>query len=501
MIFYLFMFFSPIQAAKYLPQAYNTIADNFSETRNHAWKEFIPLFAHLPINAKVLDAGCGNGRLWEYLSEHHTIASYAGIDISENLLAHAFQKYGNEPKVSFSQKNFLEINEQNQYDCIASIASFHHLATQKERKAVLKNLYNALTENGTLVMTVWNWRNQKKYQQNAKEAMIRSMWNPLFGTHDGIISYGVEKIPRYYYGFSETEIKNLFAEAGFCEIETFFSEKDQNICIIGYKKITSFREYTLLDIPFHIVSFQNTLEILERWTKTSGLQKKIYTPNPEMIIESKKNEFFRSILQQADLSLPDGNGVIWASGIEAIRTKYGIWKWMLGIFSLFQYLFRRKYFSRMLEKPVCGSDIFREFLDKKIGKVFLLGGYADSAEYIQKQYPHIVGVENRKITNENIPEIIERINTSGANILFVALGAPKQEIFIHENIQNMPNLSFAMGVGGSFDFLAGYQKRSPEWIRKWGLEWLYRLMNDPKRIKRIWNATGGFIYTILSRDI
>ena len=81
--------------------------------------------------------------------------------------------------------------------------------------------------------------------------------------------------------------------------------------------------------------------------------------------------------------------------------------------------------------------------------------------------------------------------------MFVALGAPKQELWISQNMHLLKNIRIVMGVGGSFDFISGHQKRAPKIFRYLGIEWLYRLIKEPKRIQRIWNATGRFIYTML----
>ena len=94
-------------------------------------------------------------------------------------------------------------------------------------------------------------------------------------------------------------------------------------------------------------------------------------------------------------------------------------------------------------------------------------------------------------------QIINNINNSGADILFVAFGHNKQEKWIYENLAKMPSVKIAMGVGGAFDYISGKIKRAPCWMRKIGLEWMYRLMRQPQRIIRIFNATLKFIWLFI----
>jgi N-acetylglucosaminyldiphosphoundecaprenol N-acetyl-beta-D-mannosaminyltransferase len=85
-------------------------------------------------------------------------------------------------------------------------------------------------------------------------------------------------------------------------------------------------------------------------------------------------------------------------------------------------------------------------------------------------------------------------------MLFVAFGAPNQELWIARNLAKMPSVKVAMGVGGAFDFIAGKQKRAPQIFRSLGLEWLYRLMREPRRIVRIINAVVVFPFLVITRD-
>lgn len=199
----------------------------------------------------------------------------------------------------------------------------------------------------------------------------------------------------------------------------------------------------------------------------------IFTPNSEIVMEAKKNEKFRKVLNTADLTTADGIGLVYASKIK----------------------------NKPLSERVTGFDLSMEIL--KIAaengkKVYLLGGAEGIAkkakEKIEEKYDNIkiVGTHNGYFEGyhrgiKNSPEeekIIQEINDSGAEILFVGLGAPAQEMWINHNKDKFKNLKIVIGNGGTMDVIAEKVKRAPEFYQKMGLEWFYRLIKEPKRIKR-----------------
>ncbi len=178
-----------------------------------------------------------------------------------------------------------------------------------------------------------------------------------------------------------------------------------------------------------------------------------------------KNEEFADLLNRADLLTADGIGVVYA--------------------------------SKILKKPIkeraAGYDIARKVLEKinyTDHKLFLFGGKPGVAETakknLEKDYPdlNIVGMRNGYFKPEEEPEIVEEINNSDADIVFVCLGAPKQEQWIDRNAANL-KARVAMGIGGSLDVFAGTAERAPEFFCNHGLEWLYRLYKEPWRIGRM----------------
>jgi len=210
---------------------------------------------------------------------------------------------------------------------------------------------------------------------------------------------------------------------------------------------------------------------------------KISTVNNEFIVEAQKNRKFAETLNNSSLNVPDSTGIVWAI---------------------------RKIYKQKI-KRIPGADLF-EYICKmsaqKKYRIFLLGGREGVAraakENLQKRYRgiHIVGgIDSVKIDPAKADDsLISKINETKPNVLFVALGAPKQELWIEENFGRVQANLF-IGIGGTLDFVSGRIKRAPLWIRKIGLEWLFRLFIEPKRIKRIVNAVIVFPYLIFTRDV
>ncbi len=229
---------------------------------------------------------------------------------------------------------------------------------------------------------------------------------------------------------------------------------------------------TIMQIPFDRVTLTLALKfILKGLKKASGKPLFIATPNPEMLLAARKNPSFKKILQKTDLNIADGTGIIWASKI--IRNR--------------------------LPERVTGTDLMQT-LCLNVGheiRIFLLGGAPGVAEKTKDNLIHmggcnIVGTCDATADASNDKEILALINAAKPDLLFVAFGAPKQEIWIKRNLPHLKSVKAVMGVGGAFDFIAGIRKRAPDWMRRTGLEWLFRLIQQPSRIRRIWNATVVF---------
>jgi len=212
----------------------------------------------------------------------------------------------------------------------------------------------------------------------------------------------------------------------------------------------------------------------------------VTTPNPEMLVLAQRNEKFRAVMRQADLAIPDGAGLILAAAARGHR----------------------------LPGRVTGADLTEKIseLAARTGhSVFLLGageGIAVQAGHVLKdKYPKlkIAGASHGdKIRRDQAGhlqtqnETIEAINRAQPDILFVAYGHGVQEEWIADNLTRLPSVRVAMGIGGTFDFLAGQVRRAPKFMRKLGLEWLWRFFLQPWRFRRIWTAVVVFPYLVLT---
>ena len=233
----------------------------------------------------------------------------------------------------------------------------------------------------------------------------------------------------------------------------------------------------ILGVKVDKISFDNALDRAEQLVKTDGVSA-VFTPNPEIIMAAKDDEEFREILNGADLCTADGIGVVYA--------------------------------ARILKTPVpervAGFDLtcaLLECLSRSGEGVFLFGakpGVAETAKAnMEKKYEgiNIVGTRNGYFTADDEAEIIKEINESGAKLLLVCLGAPKQEKWIAANRDKL-SVNMCMGVGGTLDVFAGTAKRAPKLFIKLNLEWLYRLLKQPSRIGRF-AALPKFMIEVLKK--
>ena len=191
----------------------------------------------------------------------------------------------------------------------------------------------------------------------------------------------------------------------------------------------------------------------------------IVTPNAEIIMTAQKNSELAKALNNADLCLPDGIGVVLAS----------------------------KILGKPLVERTTGYDFMIKILsmaNERSLSVFLLGGKPGiakkAAENVKKTYEDIkiAGVHHGYFQQSDEEEVITKINNSSPDILLVAMGAPRQELFMMKNIKKL-KFRVAMGVGGSLDVLSGTVSRAPVFMQRTGLEWLYRLIAQPSRYKRM----------------
>ena len=264
-------------------------------------------------------------------------------------------------------------------------------------------------------------------------------------------------------------------------------------------------------VPFDSVKYNDVLTSVEAYIRA---EKKVYitTPNPEMILTSNKNDKFNDVLNNAVLSIPDGIGVLWASYYLNLPKKHNtLFRVCQLIRSLSSVIISPKKIRSEFPQRVSGSDLLYKIVEesqKNKWRIYLLGadvGVAKKAiDNLLKKYPNAVFAGSYSgsphVSEED--KIINMINLATPDILFVAYGSPAQEFWITRNLNKLNTVKVSIGVGGAFDFASGKIKRAPKIIQKFGLEWFWRLLLEPKRIKRIWNATFVFsklIYKIKNK--
>lgn len=267
----------------------------------------------------------------------------------------------------------------------------------------------------------------------------------------------------------------------------------------------------ILKIRFDNVTMKEALEKALEFAKDKH-QHYICTPNPEFLLEAENNPKFQEILNKSDLNIADGIGILWASKFQKITEKnhnnfpiFGKW-----LTSLSAVIFQPKYIKTELPERVTGADLMQKICQesaKQNLKIFLLGAAEGVAEKVktilEKNYPKIkiVGTYAGTSRPSMDEEITKKINATDAQIIFIAYGAPAQELWISRNLKKLHTIKLAMGIGGTFDYIAGIRKRAPKAFQKLGAEWLYRLIQQPSRAKRIYNATVKFPVKILKKRL
>ena len=240
------------------------------------------------------------------------------------------------------------------------------------------------------------------------------------------------------------------------------------------------------------VVIQNTtlIDVVDILRKNLKNKKKttIYTPNTEIVMAAKRDERLKGIINEGDIVIPDGIGILHGAKLKGITIK----------------------------ERVTGFDTSMELLklaDENGYRLYLLGGKDGvgnkAVENLSRKYPGIMisghhhGYFKGSHFNGEFSEtenlVVEDINTSNTDILFVGFGFPKQELWIHNNKDRL-DATIIIGNGGVIDILAGEAKRAPEVFIKLGLEWLYRLISNPSRIKRQMVLPLFLIQSIFSKD-
>lgn len=226
----------------------------------------------------------------------------------------------------------------------------------------------------------------------------------------------------------------------------------------------------ILDVPVHPVDYAGTLALLiagldAEGPAAAGPTRQICTVNPEFIVEARRNGRFRQVLNEAWLNVPDGVGVLRALNL------YGC----------------------SLTERVTGTDLIprlAELCAARGWRMFLLGAAPGvgmtAADALAERFPglEVCGTWSGSPADKDWPVIQRLLADTQPHILLVAFGHPRQDLWIHSHLGNLHS-RVAIGVGGAFDFMAGTVPRAPGWMRDRGLEWLYRLLRQPARWRRM----------------
>ncbi len=274
------------------------------------------------------------------------------------------------------------------------------------------------------------------------------------------------------------------------------------------------RGLSILGVTIHPITRKELLKKVLYYLK-DGQQHYIVTVNPEFLMVSAEDSVFKKILNSADISLADGNGIIWASYFldlpvsipntftlqkQKVYRKRKIRNQMLFTF-LLNLVYPRST-RKIIPERLTGADIIfdiAKIISENDYSLYLLGGGNETsvaAKFkLEKMFPDLIisgikGGFNKEVVSNEV--LIEAVNKAKPDVLFVALGHPFQEKWIYHNLDKLPSVKLAIGVGGSLDFISGRRKRAPLALQKLNLEWLYRFIQEPGRAKRIKRAVIDF---------
>jgi len=234
-------------------------------------------------------------------------------------------------------------------------------------------------------------------------------------------------------------------------------------------------------IPVANLTQDEAVEVIDKLISEGGSHYGAVV-NAAKLVAANRDEKLKRALLDADLVTADGMSVVWASRL----------------------------LGQGLKERVTGIDLFERLVEHAARRgfaVYFLGAREESVrgvvELFTNRYPalRIAGYYNGYFDLSECPSVCEAIRLSGADLLFVAMGSPKQEHWIASNVA-LTRVRFALGVGGSFDHLSGLARRAPRWMQRTGLEWLHRLVQEPRRLwRRYLIGNSAFIWLVMRQRL
>jgi len=235
---------------------------------------------------------------------------------------------------------------------------------------------------------------------------------------------------------------------------------------------------TFLNTTIHNLTMDETMALIEQ-AIVQGKQIHHVVVNAGKMAAMQTDKQLHKDVNSADLINADGQAVVWAS----------------------------RFLKKPLKERVAGIDLMQNLVAlaaRKKYKIFFFGAREEIVKKVVNTYSEkygnqiVAGYRNGYFSKHEEPEIANQIAQSGAQILFVAISSPTKENFLNNYKDTLKNVNFIMGVGGSFDVIAGKVKRAPRWMQKIGLEWFYRLIQEPRRMwKRYLVGNTKFISYVL----
>lgn len=254
------------------------------------------------------------------------------------------------------------------------------------------------------------------------------------------------------------------------------------------------------------ISNSNTIKKINEII-SSGQTKYIVTTYSEFVVFANHDEEYKKILNQAALSLPDGIGILWAAKFLSIPLNPNslilnpiIALWQV-VYTGAAIIFNPKLIRTVIIEQVTGSHLIwdvAKLASQNNYSLSLIGGENGVAELTAKKlldrFPDLkinLSLSGTKFNDD----LVTQISKSNSDILVIAYQPPRQEKWLAQNLVKL-NVNVCMGLGGTFDYIAGKRTQAPRILHYIGLEWLWRLVTQPWRWKRMWNAVPVFIWTV-----
>lgn len=241
------------------------------------------------------------------------------------------------------------------------------------------------------------------------------------------------------------------------------------------------KRITIMNSPVDVLTMKETIDLIDDSIREKKSIQHIVVNAAKLVHMQNDEELYQSVVA-SDIINADGMAVVWAAGL----------------------------LGKPLPERVSGVDLMQELVilaSQKKYRIFFFGGKEEVVSEVVRKYTSIFGEEiiagyrNGYFAKEDEMDIANKIADSKADILFVAISSPTKEIFLN-TYKNHLKVPFIMGVGGSFDVVAGKVKRAPLWMQKSGLEWLYRLIQEPRRMWKRYLVTNSlFLFYILKERI